>query len=276
MTRVRVASAKRRWRRAHPQAAGRATPVYLVGLQRSGTNMLARGLDTAPEFEVHNENDRAAFSPLPAPGRRRRSAASSWQASTDSCSSSRSATRIGSTICSTRSTRHRRAARSGRTATSTVAPARRSRSSAGTICSSLRDIAAGNARRDVAGAAALRGDARADPQLRLRDDDARNGRGALLVGSQRPVLRPRFRPPRRRAARPRTRTCSRTPSTAMQSICRFLGLEFRDDADRAHLTARCRVARVRSTSIRASARSAPSCRTVSTRRCACRREGWAA
>jgi len=35
--------------------------VYLVGLQRSGTNMLARGLDTAPEFEVRNENDREAF-----------------------------------------------------------------------------------------------------------------------------------------------------------------------------------------------------------------------
>ena len=42
-------------RRAPPR------PVYLVGLQRSGTNMLARGLDIAPEFEVHNENDRAVF-----------------------------------------------------------------------------------------------------------------------------------------------------------------------------------------------------------------------
>jgi hypothetical protein len=30
-------------------------------LQRSGTNMLARGLDIAPEFEVHNENDREVF-----------------------------------------------------------------------------------------------------------------------------------------------------------------------------------------------------------------------
>jgi Sulfotransferase family/Sulfotransferase domain len=61
VTRVQVASAKWRWRRSHPQLPGSATPVYLVGLQRSGTNMLARGLDTAPEFEVHNENDRAAF-----------------------------------------------------------------------------------------------------------------------------------------------------------------------------------------------------------------------
>jgi hypothetical protein len=61
VTRVRVAAEKRRWRRSHPQPAASATPVYLVGLQRSGTNMLARGLDTAPEFEVRNENDREAF-----------------------------------------------------------------------------------------------------------------------------------------------------------------------------------------------------------------------
>jgi len=59
--RARVAAAKWRWRRSHPRAGGLATPVYLVGLQRSGTNMLARGLDIAPEFEVHNENDRAVF-----------------------------------------------------------------------------------------------------------------------------------------------------------------------------------------------------------------------
>ncbi len=61
LARVRVAGTKRRWRRSHPLPPGSATPVYLVGLQRSGTNMLARGLDTAPEFEVHNENDRGAF-----------------------------------------------------------------------------------------------------------------------------------------------------------------------------------------------------------------------
>jgi hypothetical protein len=58
---VRVALEKRRWRRSHPRPAGEATPVYVVGLQRSGTNMVTRGLDRAPEFEVHSENDRAAF-----------------------------------------------------------------------------------------------------------------------------------------------------------------------------------------------------------------------
>jgi len=61
VTRARVAASKWQWRRSHPRAAGHATPVYLVGLQRSGTNMLARGLDIAPEFEVHNENDREVF-----------------------------------------------------------------------------------------------------------------------------------------------------------------------------------------------------------------------
>lgn len=60
---VRVPAAVRRWRwrRAHPLPAGTARPVYVVGVQRSGTNMVVRGLEACPEFEVHNENDRAAF-----------------------------------------------------------------------------------------------------------------------------------------------------------------------------------------------------------------------
>jgi hypothetical protein len=36
-------------------------PVWLVGVQRSGTNMVVRGLEESPEVEVHNENDRSAF-----------------------------------------------------------------------------------------------------------------------------------------------------------------------------------------------------------------------
>jgi hypothetical protein len=59
--RVRTAWAKRRWRRAHGVPAGSARAVYLVGLQRSGTNMLVRGLDEAPEVEARNENDGALF-----------------------------------------------------------------------------------------------------------------------------------------------------------------------------------------------------------------------
>jgi hypothetical protein len=59
--RTRVAHARRRWRHRHGVAQGTATPVFVVGLQRSGTNMLLRGLDCAPEFEVHNESDRRVF-----------------------------------------------------------------------------------------------------------------------------------------------------------------------------------------------------------------------
>ena len=59
--RLRAAVRKRAWRRTHSIAPGSAVPVYVVGLQRSGTNMFMRGLDEAPETEVRNENDRAVF-----------------------------------------------------------------------------------------------------------------------------------------------------------------------------------------------------------------------
>ncbi|WP_433318577.1 hypothetical protein ACQP0U_12545 [Micromonospora sp. CA-269861] len=59
--RIGTALAKRRWRRRAGRAPGSAVPVYLVGLQRSGTNMLVRGLDAAPEVEVRNENDSTLF-----------------------------------------------------------------------------------------------------------------------------------------------------------------------------------------------------------------------
>jgi hypothetical protein len=53
---------RRRWSRDHPVAPGAAKPVLLFGLQRSGTNMVARGFRNSPRFEVFNENDRRAFS----------------------------------------------------------------------------------------------------------------------------------------------------------------------------------------------------------------------
>ena len=49
------------WRRNHPVPAGSARAVFLLGVQRSGTNMIVRGIETCPEVEVHNENDRRAF-----------------------------------------------------------------------------------------------------------------------------------------------------------------------------------------------------------------------
>jgi hypothetical protein len=52
---------KWRWRSANPVRHGDARAVFLVGVQRSGTNMLVRGLQTAPEFEVYNENNKRAF-----------------------------------------------------------------------------------------------------------------------------------------------------------------------------------------------------------------------
>ena len=61
--RVRVPRelSKALWRRRHGVAPGQAVPVLLVGVQRSGTNALAHGLDAAPEVEVRNEGDRRAF-----------------------------------------------------------------------------------------------------------------------------------------------------------------------------------------------------------------------
>jgi hypothetical protein len=59
--RVPLAFKKWRWRQLHGGAEGQARPVWLFGVQRSGTNMLVRGLETAPEFQVHNESDRRAF-----------------------------------------------------------------------------------------------------------------------------------------------------------------------------------------------------------------------
>ena len=61
LRRARTAAAKWRWRRKHGVPPGGGRPVYVVGLQRSGTNMVVRGLEASPEFEVHNENDRRLF-----------------------------------------------------------------------------------------------------------------------------------------------------------------------------------------------------------------------
>lgn len=58
--RIPLAIRKARWRRSHAVAPN-AIPVFVVGVQRSGTNMLVRGLEHAPEFEVRNENDNDAF-----------------------------------------------------------------------------------------------------------------------------------------------------------------------------------------------------------------------
>jgi hypothetical protein len=48
------------WRLRH-DASPHALPIFVVGLQRSGTNMLVQGLERSPLIELHNEKDRAAF-----------------------------------------------------------------------------------------------------------------------------------------------------------------------------------------------------------------------
>ncbi len=59
--RLAIARRKAAWRREHGVTPGTAIAVYVVGLQRSGTNMLMRGFDEAPEVEVRNENDQKVF-----------------------------------------------------------------------------------------------------------------------------------------------------------------------------------------------------------------------
>ncbi len=59
--RAPVALRKLWWRSTHGVEVGLSIPVFLVGVQRSGTNMVVRGLERSPEFEVHNENDRRIF-----------------------------------------------------------------------------------------------------------------------------------------------------------------------------------------------------------------------
>ena len=48
------------WMRVHGHL-GRAVPVFVVGAQRSGTNMMMHGLDMAPEVRVYNEGNGRAF-----------------------------------------------------------------------------------------------------------------------------------------------------------------------------------------------------------------------
>lgn len=59
--RRRLSAGRKAWLAAHPGVAPGAEAVFLVGVQRSGTNMLVRGFETSPAFDVCNENDRRAF-----------------------------------------------------------------------------------------------------------------------------------------------------------------------------------------------------------------------
>lgn len=59
--RLRTAVSAWRWRQQHHVPPGHARVALVVGVQRSGTNMVLRGIEQDPAVEVHNENDRRVF-----------------------------------------------------------------------------------------------------------------------------------------------------------------------------------------------------------------------
>ncbi len=59
--RLRSSLASRRWVAEHGVAPGEASAAFVVGVQRSGTNMVVRGIEADPSVEVFNENNRRAF-----------------------------------------------------------------------------------------------------------------------------------------------------------------------------------------------------------------------
>ncbi|MGH2539360.1 MAG: oligosaccharide flippase family protein [Actinomycetota bacterium] len=61
LVRVRRSLRKGRYRWTSGERDEPAKPVFLVGAQRSGTNMITHGLDEAPEFQVYNEGHTKAF-----------------------------------------------------------------------------------------------------------------------------------------------------------------------------------------------------------------------
>ena len=70
VVRARRAMRKGLWRVMHSDTRTPAAPVFIVGVQRSGTNLLAHSLDEMPEFQVYNEGNSKAFAnyrfrPLP-------------------------------------------------------------------------------------------------------------------------------------------------------------------------------------------------------------------
>ena len=61
LVRGRRAIRKSWWRLMQRDQKAAPAPLFLVGVQRSGTNLLAHGLDELPEFQVYNEGNTKAF-----------------------------------------------------------------------------------------------------------------------------------------------------------------------------------------------------------------------
>lgn len=61
VARTRAWSRRRRWARKRGGPPGSAVPVWVAGVQRSGTNLLVRSLAVSPSVRVYGESDRRAF-----------------------------------------------------------------------------------------------------------------------------------------------------------------------------------------------------------------------
>jgi hypothetical protein len=59
--RRRLKRGRRAWQHDHATTSGGSSLVYMLGVQRSGTNMLARTLEELPTFEVYYESDSRVF-----------------------------------------------------------------------------------------------------------------------------------------------------------------------------------------------------------------------
>ena len=155
--RCALPAAKWNWRRAHPrEPPGWPRRSISSACSGRGRTCSPAGLDIAPEFEVHNENDRAVFDHflLRDDDVVRRVV----MASQPRVRPLQAALRLASRRPSARLARHAiaRTRDLGVPRRRRPCRGRRSRSSAGTICSHSRDIAAGKGAGDVAGAAAVR------------------------------------------------------------------------------------------------------------------------
>ncbi len=59
--RTRHAVERVRWRASRGVSQGDASPIWVLGVQRSGTNLLTRSLKQSMEIQVYSENHRRAF-----------------------------------------------------------------------------------------------------------------------------------------------------------------------------------------------------------------------
>ena len=189
LERAPVAARKVWWRSTHGVEAGLSTPVFLVGVQRSGTNMVVRGLERSPEFAVHNENDRRVFHRYELKG---------LQTVRHVVGESRARYTLFKPLCDSHRTDqlldHLGTTMPPRAIWAYRGMEGRVRVVALEVPRPQPDRHGGHRRRPLpralAGPGPPAGDHAADPQLRLGGDDAGVGLGAVLVRPQPAPVRP--------------------------------------------------------------------------------------